>query len=956
MRWSIVSSLFVAGALPVFSSPSGPVIYGFGKELAVPKVRSADVDVFSSLQDRQVPTLHLGTIPLAVTIPPNDLLIQVDTSIKGTPAVLPDGTSKLSGTLKATCVKCYTTGRAVITTTGIETHSSLLDDVLGLTSHPQEFITNALDLDLEITFEDVSGHFEIDFQFAASGTYTFPLFEPSTPVGGHISDTAEAGLLFSIDLIFTVSGQVDVISGFEVEFPSGSSLVFNPISGELVEENLKGIKVKAIPAKFKSGVACVTVALRYKLKASVSLELHAFGFKFEAGAYIDAPQYKACVTYQPALPCELEFKEDFFIAAAVYVEAVKEINFATWAAGPTAATTLASQSLPSACFVSSKTSKILAPSATSRNITPTPPESESESNTSKKTSSSHLTVTSRKPSATHSTIKPSSLTSHIKVLSSSKRTSAPPFPLVSSSRAPRSSGTGIGTGSLTKSTRSIGSRTTTKRTILPSSPLTGTRPSFTYGHGPSTVGSVGGITKIPSSSGVFSNFTVIPSGTAPGHSYGSGIGTGKPSRKSSTTHSKSTRTRPFPTYGSSLSSNIVKVPSLSSLPSKSRTTRPSGSALYSHSSGILETGKGTTGGIVTIPTSDVLYPNSTVITPSGPPFPTISGSAIDDLYTTITTLPIPNVESESDSGLDSDSTSTSTSTSTNSRTTTVISTSTYTIYSCEIEAIWCPTDKLSAVVLTKTYSEFTTISPTDQTTIPSILPVAYRTSSIDITAPPSAIISTIDSFIPPTAALGTENPPPVSITDEAPFVAVETPIIERIQTITVYTTLGITDIAASLPTAPQVISGSTWYVPGEVITISLPPITSTFSGKGALITPGGGGGAGPYYPIKNSTSIVGTGSGTGVGTGTALPPYLTKTGGTGTGIGTGIGTSSSSVSGGKTLASVSVSASSSPYRPRPDKYWAVVEARGAVKRSDAASVVASAGLFVLALFTVLVVL
>jgi hypothetical protein len=76
MRWSIVSSLFITGALPVFSSPSGPVVYGFENELAVPKVRSANVDVLSSLQDRQLPTLHLGTIPLAVTIPPNVILFE----------------------------------------------------------------------------------------------------------------------------------------------------------------------------------------------------------------------------------------------------------------------------------------------------------------------------------------------------------------------------------------------------------------------------------------------------------------------------------------------------------------------------------------------------------------------------------------------------------------------------------------------------------------------------------------------------------------------------------------------------------------------------------------------------------------------------------------------------------------------------------------------------------------
>jgi len=58
------------------------------------------------------------------------------------------------------------------------------------------------------------------------------------------------------------------------------------------------------------------------------------------------------------------------------------------------------------------------------------------------------------------------------------------------------------------------------------------------------------------------------------------------------------------------------------------------------------------------------------------------------------------------------------------------------------------------------------------------------------------------------------------------------------------------------------------------------------------------------------------------------------------------------VSGGMT----SASGSAGPYRPSPGRYGTVVEERNVVKRSGAASVRVSAGLFILALFAVLVVL
>ncbi|TGO45195.1 hypothetical protein BOTNAR_0690g00030 [Botryotinia narcissicola] len=210
--------------------------------------------------------------------------------------------------------------------------------------------------------------------FAVAGTYTVPIFTSESLLGIRLYDKDSVGLIFEIELVFTVTAPVDFIAGFEVEFPDDIFIILNPLSGELVEENLEWIKAKFIPVKFKSGAGCFSVALRFKLKAGTSVEVFNFGFKFEAGAYIDAPLYKVCITYQPNQPCTLNFTKNFIIDVAVYDEVAKAIDFLTWAAGPIVVSTLYVAPLPSTCFNSttSTTQNGLASSTTSNPITPTP--------------------------------------------------------------------------------------------------------------------------------------------------------------------------------------------------------------------------------------------------------------------------------------------------------------------------------------------------------------------------------------------------------------------------------------------------------------------------------------------------------------------------------------------------------------------------------------------------------
>ncbi|KAB8292457.1 hypothetical protein EYC80_008176 [Monilinia laxa] len=266
MSWPIFSAFSINWALVVTSSPYmlvDPIpsdASGEGYGYAKPPVRSSDISVISSVEE-QLPTLNLGTFTLDHRFQPATLMFPV--AVKA--PIGPDGSP-----------------------------------------------TN-----LRLGFQVVAGQFELDITFRVAGTYTFPILVSKTPLGIQLNDKDELDLIFEIEQSFTVNGRVNIITGFEVKFPDDAYIILNPLSGKLVEGNLKCIKANAIPANFKSGAAFVTVALKYKLKFGTVVEVLGLGLKFEAGAYIDAPEYRACIIHNPLNLCKYEFTEGLYVIAAV---------------------------------------------------------------------------------------------------------------------------------------------------------------------------------------------------------------------------------------------------------------------------------------------------------------------------------------------------------------------------------------------------------------------------------------------------------------------------------------------------------------------------------------------------------------------------------------------------------------------------------------------------------------
>jgi hypothetical protein len=48
----------------------------------------------------------------------------------------------------------------------------------------------------------------------------------------------EVGIIFTVDLVFSVGSSVDFLTGFDINFPQGAHFTFNPLKGELVDMNV----------------------------------------------------------------------------------------------------------------------------------------------------------------------------------------------------------------------------------------------------------------------------------------------------------------------------------------------------------------------------------------------------------------------------------------------------------------------------------------------------------------------------------------------------------------------------------------------------------------------------------------------------------------------------------------------------------------------------------------------
>jgi hypothetical protein len=74
---------------------------------------------------------------------------------------------------------------------------------------------------LQFTFDELELYLNVDTIFSLGATYELNLYSSSTPLGISITKDLEVGVIFAIDLILSVEGEIDISSGFHIKLDDG---------------------------------------------------------------------------------------------------------------------------------------------------------------------------------------------------------------------------------------------------------------------------------------------------------------------------------------------------------------------------------------------------------------------------------------------------------------------------------------------------------------------------------------------------------------------------------------------------------------------------------------------------------------------------------------------------------------------------------------------------------------
>jgi len=176
----------------------------------------------------------------------------------------PKGQFGVSGGIEIICKKCYTKGIATFeldiddnfnASQAVEaTKNEFTDEVMNFTESVQDYFINytqgvftklgdgidladfafptfnySFDLDvpaipestLEFSFDQMELYLELETVFTAGSAYEYTLFTAQSPAGIGLGPNLMLGVVFSVDLILSVEGTLDMSSGIHIKLEDG---------------------------------------------------------------------------------------------------------------------------------------------------------------------------------------------------------------------------------------------------------------------------------------------------------------------------------------------------------------------------------------------------------------------------------------------------------------------------------------------------------------------------------------------------------------------------------------------------------------------------------------------------------------------------------------------------------------------------------------------------------------
>lgn len=85
-------------------------------------------------------------------------------------------------------------------------------------------ITSIPECNLRFQFDGMELYMLVDTILSLGATYELNLYSSNTPLGISITKDLEVGIIFAIDLILNVEGEIDISSGFHIKLDDGLAI------------------------------------------------------------------------------------------------------------------------------------------------------------------------------------------------------------------------------------------------------------------------------------------------------------------------------------------------------------------------------------------------------------------------------------------------------------------------------------------------------------------------------------------------------------------------------------------------------------------------------------------------------------------------------------------------------------------------------------------------------------
>ncbi|KAH8734379.1 hypothetical protein BGZ61DRAFT_442472 [Ilyonectria robusta] len=228
---------------------------------------------------------------------------------------------------------------------------------------------------LQFRFDGLELYMLIDTVLSAGATYTLNLYTSNTPIGFAVGKNLEIGVIFSIDLILSVDGEIDISTGFHIKLEDGVTLDISMFSKDVSSVEFNGGQFEFLPVTIESAGVVFKAILRLGVQAgfeitspeisvaSVSVADASVGV--EVGVYANVAEFITNVTasFDEDSDCMLQVEESYQLALGAMAGASVAIGDNTWGPVPETQVPIYYTTLASACAIQRRTT------ATSSSIT-----------------------------------------------------------------------------------------------------------------------------------------------------------------------------------------------------------------------------------------------------------------------------------------------------------------------------------------------------------------------------------------------------------------------------------------------------------------------------------------------------------------------------------------------------------------------------------------------------------